>query len=391
MDKINRLNVLYILLILKNHSNEHNPLSIANITDLVNHHFYRSTYNNDVSINNSTVTRILDTLYSDTNLSFQNVSMDFYHDTANLGFNLYCVMKGKNNTWETYELPEHGKGPKKYYYYESTFSDKELITLINSVEAYNYFSTDDIAGLVAKLLSMRPKSAVLDKHCISKGYNLKYEDSLVLPNIDEFSHIIKNQQFAQIVYCNYNYKHELVPRNGYPRIIRPLSMMWSNGYYYLIALLKPGYTPANLRIDRITEIKAIEPTQQMRKDFSTDTDLDVSDYRMKHPVMYGGKIQHITMLYFDTPKNGMNNAVIDTFGKTANIRPATLEEIQTHLPTVNINDIENGTWFRADFNATITGTELFATQYCRFCKVISPTTLKDNIIASLQTGLQMYT
>lgn len=390
MEKINRLNVLYILLALKNHSNAQNPLSISDITEYVNNHFYRGTYDDDATINNSTVTRILDTLYSDTNLGFQNESMDFYNDPAKLGFNLYCVMKGKNNTWETYEAPEQGKGPKKYYYYESIFSDKELLILINSVEAYNYFSTEDIAGLVSKLLSLRPQSEVLTKYHSSDGQKLKDENSLVLPNIDEFSQIIKNQQFAKIVYCNYNHKHALVPRNGYPRIIRPLSMMWSNGYYYLIALLKPGYAPANLRMDRITEIEAIEPTKQMRKDYSGNYDLDASTYRMKHPVMYGGEAQHIAMLFLETPSNNINNAITDTFGRTAQIRLATEDEINTHLPGINLSDIQ-GTWMRVDFNATTTGTELFATQYCRYCKVISPEKLANNITANLQTGLQLYT
>ena len=317
--------------------------------------------------------------------------MDFFNDSANLGFNLYCVMKTKNNTWETYVAPEQGKGPKKYYYYESIFSDKELITLIDSVETYNYFSTEDIVGLVSKLLAIRPQSEVLNKYHISDNQKLKDEDSLVLPNIDELSKIIKKQQLAKIIYCNYNHEKELVPRNGYPRIIRPLSMMWSNGYYYLVALLKPGYAPANLRIDRITEIEAVDPSPQMRKDYSHTFDLDVSAYRMKHPVMHGGQAQHITMLFFNTPSNNIINSIIDTFGRTVTIKPATTDEIKKYIPLTNNSDSQTGTWMRVDFNATTAGTELFATQYCRYCKIISPASLADSITSNLKSGLELYT
>lgn len=385
-----RCNVLYIIQVLKNHSSENNPLSIAEITALVKADFYYNASADTGTIDNSTVARILDALYADSNFCFETTSMEHFNDPANLGFNLYCVMEGPQGTWQTYQLPQTGKGPKKYYYLESVFSDKELLTLIDSVEAYNYFSTDDIAGLVAKLLSLRPKSEFLQKQYSASDNRLKDEDSLVLFNIDELSHIIKNEQFAEIVYCNYGPDHNLIPRNGYPRIIRPLSLMWSNGYYYLVALLKPGYTPANLRIDRITDINGVTPTDEMKKEFQVDMNLDTSTYRIHHPVMHGGQVQHITMLYLDLPNNGMNNAIMDTFGRTTKIRPATAEEVKSHLPLSVRSQAQNGTWLRADFSATMAGTELFATQYCRYCKVISPAALTDNISQNLKIGLGLY-
>lgn len=387
-DTSNRLNVLYILSALKEHSSFQHPLSITDITKHINKWLNDSVIDNDSFIDNTTVSRILDALYNDSRFGFCDVAMDFFGDPANLGFNLYCVMKNKDNTYETYKASEKGKGPTKYYYYESVFSVEELITLSSSVEAYNYLSEYDITGLVSKLSYIRPQSKVLKKPVFSDNEHIEYENSLVLPNIEEFTKIINNNQFAEIEYCNYNHEHKLVKRQGYPRIIRPLKLMWSNGYYYLLALLKPGFTPANLRIDRITEIKAIEPTQDMRNEYTTDVDLTVSAYRMKHPVMYGGKVQHITILYLDSPKNGMTNAVIDTFGRNTKIRHATQEEIQDHLSSVQTNDDE--TWMRVDFEATTGGTKLFALQYCRHCKVISPVELANSIQEHLESGLNFY-
>ena len=249
----------------------------------------------------------------------------------------------------------------------------------------------NIAGLVAKLLNLRPKSALRNTYRENDAHHLKSDDSVVLINIDEFSQIIKRGQFANITYCNYDHTQTLVPRKGYPRLIRPLRMMWSNGYYYLVALLKPGYTPANLRMDRITYIEPIEPTQEMRNDYQVDMNLEVSTYRMNHPIMHGGKIQPITMLYLDSPENSMNNAIIDTFGKITKIRPATKEELKKNLPASALSfSPESGTWMRANFQATTAGTELFATQYCRYCKVISPAFLSEKIQDNLKAGLQLY-
>ena len=290
--------------------------------------------------------------------------------------------------WNYYKTPKNGKGPTKYYYYESIFTNAELITLIDSVETYNYFSTDDIAGLVSKLLGLRPRSEYLSKYNNKNSYYLKDEDSLVLANIDEFSRILKAHQFAEIIYCNYDHNFQLIPRKKYPRIVYPLAMMWSNGYYYLVALFAPRFTPANLRMDRITQIKAVTPTPEMKKAYQTDTNFDATTYRMEHPVMYDGKIQHITMLYFDNNYNGMHNSIRDTFGKLATIRPTTQEELQQHLSQTVVSVSEQ--WMRADFKATANGTKLFATQYSPYCKIIYPTELQDAVKENLLSGLQLY-
>ena len=106
--------------------------------------------------------------------------------------------------------------------------------------------------------------------------------------------------------------------------------------------------------------------------------------------MHGGKVQHITMLYLDSPENGMSNAMMDTFGRTTQVRPATADEIAKHLPNTKNTAPVKGQWMRADFHATTSGTKLFATQYCRHCKVISPSFLSEEITQNLECGLTLY-
>ena len=166
--------------------------------------------------------------------------------------------------------------------------------------------------------------------------------------------------------------------------------MWSNGYYYLVAQLGKGYTPANLRLDRITDIVAVNPTPEMIEDYKTDFDFAATSYRMKHPIMYGGKVEHVTLLFLDTPINGLINALVDIFGKTTKIRPATEAEIKNNLSPSILKNAEEGTWMRADFSSTSGGAMLFASQYCRDCKIISPQSLKESVAQNLATGYAMY-
>lgn len=393
-----RLYPIYILLTLKKYSSSQNPMSISEITQKVNKDFL-TAYGDVTPINGSTVTRIMDALCTDINLGYQNTGIEFFNDPSECGFNIYCVMEDKSTEerWKYYKTTTASKGPKKYYYCESVFSESQLRTLIDAVETYNYFSTDDISGLVAKLLKLRPNSEYLEGYDVSidQRHHLKDEDSIVFDNIDEFNRIIKNNQFAEIVYCSYNHEKKLVERDNYPRLVRPLSMMWSNGYYYLVALLGPGYTPANLRMDKIIDIVPVDPTEQQQAEYQVDMQLQNTIYRFNHPVMYGGKIHHITMLYDANMTTGMNNAIIDTFGKLTQIRPVAAKELMerwniNETSLISASETAKPFWVRADFQATLGGAELFATQYCRHCRIVSPPELAAKVKENLTKGLDLY-
>ena len=62
-----RLNVLYIILVLKNYSSPKKPMSIKEITEKVNSDYYH-IFSDEDSINHSTVSRILDALCTDVSL-----------------------------------------------------------------------------------------------------------------------------------------------------------------------------------------------------------------------------------------------------------------------------------------------------------------------------------
>ena len=81
------------------------------------------------------------------------------------------------------------------------------------------------------------------------------EDSLLLMNIDYLSEIIENQNRARIEYCYYNEEKKLVTRPGYPKEVEPLTLMWGNGYYYMLAYNEKYGSIVNYRVDRIRDIR----------------------------------------------------------------------------------------------------------------------------------------
>lgn len=403
--KESRLNLLYIFLTLKNHSSAAHPMSISEIRDKANETFTNN--GESISLNTTTISRLLEPFRCNENFHFlSDGPASDYSDPYNFGYNLYCVVKDGDtyksiDDAEARDFEDSGKSTHqtRYYYIESIFNDAELRTLIDAVEIYNYFSPEDIKDLTQKLLHISPQSSLIQRHIVPDK-SITSPESMVLNNIEDFNRMITQHKLAKIIYYNYGFtgaKHlEPVERSGYPRIIRPVSMMWSNGNYYLIAMMGPSpkFTPTNLRMDRILICSELDATPQEWDALQPPEHISPSFYRLNHPVMFGGKEEDICMLCRQTEYNGMMNALMDTFGSLATYRLATKEELQEHLSYgINYQPKEpkkEGTWIHVHIKTTTGGVELFATQYCRNCKVISPQSVVDRVKHNLEIGSIFY-
>lgn len=399
--KENRLNLLYIFLTLKNYSSKERPMSIAEIRDKANATFFDN--GSSIQLNTTTVTRILDSFRSNENLSFLTCgSASDYADPHKFGYNIFCVAK-ENNRFIPYDdvetkADDSEARPMRYYYCESVFSTAELHTLIDAIAVNNYFSPGDIASLTTKLLALNPSFSLAHRPSLTDDSDIKDEDSMVLNNIEDFDQIIKNKQMVEIMYYSYGYNDspqlELMPRSKYPRVIRPIKMIWSNGFYYLVAMFGPGskYAPSNLRMDRI-QITDVIDAPELWKEYAPPAQPSSSVYRLNHPIMYGGKEEHIQMLCYQTESNGMMNAVMDTFGTLAKCRPATQKELEQYLgygTRYQPDPEQEGSWIHIHINSSVRGVALFAVQYCNLCRVISPQTLVDDIKKTLNEGSLFY-
>lgn len=418
-----RMNLLYIFLTLKKYSSAEHPMLVSEIIEKISQNF---TYSNDltdshapVKLNASTVNRILDAFLYDNNFAFLRANSNTdYDDPNNLGYCLYCVTK-ENNTFVPYvpayeaeddeyadndeELDKKSSKPArkyKYYYLESNFSDAELKILIDAMEVYQYFGTKDITKITNKLLLLHPQSSLKTKRKLADK-SILTEDAMIFHNIAEFQRLMKEQKLVEINYYYYGHtngsKLQPILRSYYPKVIRPVSMMWSNGYYYLIAMMGPApkFTPTHLRLDRVDIHKELETKPEEWNAFEPPQEFTPAAYRLKHPVMFGGEEQSIRMLCRQTEYNGMMNAIRDTFGLNAVCRPATQEELEQYLSygidyQPNPDPAKEGKWVHVRITSTTGGVELFATQYCRNCRVIYPQSVVDRVKRNLEVGTIFY-
>lgn len=374
-----RLNLFYILYVLKKNTDEDHPISASEISKIINAEFgYLSVTGNTISPD--TVKRTLDEFID----KVFPIVMNRERYKQKYGCYVCCVAKD-GNKYKRYESGDKGKVLKKYYYYDSDFSLAEVQTIKDAMETYNYFSEEDITEIITKLMRIRPKSFTGDRYYDVAKKN-REEDSLILMNIDIINEIITKRNCANITYCAYDTNKKLVPRPGYPKVIEPIHLMWSNGYYYLLAYNEKYKNIVSLRVDRITYIEEVEVENTHHVE-----QFNPVQYRYEHPVMFGGEKKKIVLLCRDTGKNYIMNTIMDVFGKSAIVTKADDEILLKYLEHDSSFFKEQGiTWLKVSIETTTGGVELWATQYCYDCLIISPEESRLRVRERLESGLDYY-
>lgn len=374
-----RLNTFYILYVLENYSDEEHPLSVSDIGKRVNEEFgYLSE--SGMMISTDTVKRILEELTDKIFIPGMDDEQISYH----YGYFIYCVMK-QGDQFCPYHASDGRQAPKKYYYYERSLKTGEIITLKDAVETYSFFSEEDITDLVRKIIKLRPLTFSRSRYYDSAGED-RDENSLLLMNIEELNEIIHNRNCAQITYCYYDTDKRLVARSGYPKVVEPIHLMWSNGYYYLLAYNEKYQSIVSFRVDRITDIEEVEIENTHRVE-----QFNPVQYRHEHPIMFGGKKERITLLCRDTGKNYIMNMIVDVFGKKVQVSEATDKLVKAVTGHSAHEEQEQGNhWIKVVLEAAVGGVELWATQYSNDCVVVSPENLRVKVRERLEQGLLYY-
>ena len=374
-----RFNVMFILHILQQYSDEDHPLSVIDILNRVNAVF-SGKGRNVISV--ATVQRTMECLTTEL----------FPKGTYNgnikqwLGFEICTVVKSGGG-WTPYNPRVHDNVKKipKYYYLDTVFSTPELRALIEVVESDASLSEEDATELINKLRHIKPR--LWDsKRYFDSSPELRDDDSMVMMNLDDINRLIDKGVCAEINYGYYNEDRELVPRKGYPRVVEPVRTMWAEGHYYLIAY-HPGYKKiVHYRIDRILDIVPYDRKTQYDK-----SKFKPVEYRQRHPSMFSGEPQKYRMLCRLDDNNSMMNILIDTFGKGIRTLDANDKDLKKYLNTSRKECEEKGErWKNVMVDATEDWIILFALRHGEFCRVVSPESTVEEIRKRIDMTKELY-
>lgn len=264
--------------------------------------------------------------------------------------------------------------PNRYYYLESPLSDGEWLVLTDLLRFSPWITQEQTVHFLKALhffAGRRDESAGNDQG----EYPFKRENRELLNVIHILHQGIQEKKEVRIVYGRYQPQLQksgsvkpallamLTKEQKQERVIQPLSLLWSNGQYYLVAAHKETGT-MHLRVDRI--ITAVLTS----KDFTRCLSGSVAEYRDRSPLMYGGAP---VLIQFTCPTYSMN-LVMDFFGSAPQY--SFLKEDSSRM--------------KVTVKASLEGVRLFALQYMDVVEVLEPPELREKIQESLQSAVKKY-
>jgi predicted DNA-binding transcriptional regulator YafY len=277
MEKVStKTRLLEVMRILKNETDEENPLSIAEIIFKLENAFNIKS-GGEICFEKKAIKDDIDALID------SGASIDFV-------------------TGE--------KGKKSYYMTGNPFGIFELRILIDAVTSAKFLTNEDTKILIKKIKSLtseslRPKL----QNTIHVDEMVKSDSKDLKDHINTLHSAILNNNKVAFRYGNYNVRKEFVlHRSGEYYCVVPYSVVWNNDFYYLVCFDENKDSYINYRIDRMREV--METEEKSRKD-----DFKIAVYLSKCFNMYPGQ-EDVVKIQF---RNGLINAVIDKLGKNVTV------------------------------------------------------------------------
>lgn len=275
-------------------------------------------------------------------------------------YKTYCEKKAKQKGRELTSQ----ECPNRYFYLENPLNEGQWRALMDLIRFSPWISQQDSQDMLKNFrqLGGLPFSNEQSIHQFKRANQRQFE---VISNIDrgiqcrkqvEISygnHVLQNNQNGKLV-------PQLVEKEGnFKYLVSPLSMIWSNGSYYLVALYKERYI--HLRVDRMIDVSKPKTSFEYPKDFV------ITEYRDSCPMMYGGEKKNVTF----TCETSLLNRVMDTFGTNPRYF------------------IKNGK-LEVTVHATIDGVRLFTLLNIQQMEIIEPVSLREEIKVILEESLKKY-
>lgn len=181
---------------------------------------------------------------------------------------------------------EYSYKEKSYILHNDEFlKNSELFAMVKILIGSRALSKDELLTLIAKLKKFttiidREKLENLIRKELYHYHEVKSDCQSVIDNLWKIVSAIENKKVITITYYKMN-RHEV------KRKIKPVAVMFSEYYFYLIAYRndESGYKPVYYRIDRITSIT------ENREKFIIDREHDFNegDLREKNQFMFPGE------------------------------------------------------------------------------------------------------
>ena len=255
--------------------------------------------------------------------------------------------------------PDHGRG---YYVGERHFQTSEIKMLIDIVQAAKFISENKSVELIDKISALAPvtdRKAL--KHQIVVANRVKSANETVYYSIDHLYRGIDEKKQVRFKYYTWDVrKNKLYKNKGQFYYVNPISLMWADEKYYLVAYDDLAAKIKHYRVDKMENVEVCDeyisrPVRAMK--------FNAADYAKKSFNMFGGEVREVTL----RGNSDSIGIIYDRFGRDIFV---VQRDENSFIVTVNVAvSPQFYSWiFGLGDLLTIEGPDDVVKEYCEMCK-----------------------
>ena len=203
-----------------------------------------------------------------------------------------------------------------YYVAARDFELPELKLLVDSIQSSKFITQRKTLSLIRKLENLASvyDAQLLERQVYVRG-RVKSMNESVYYNVDEISGAISRDRAIRFKYFEFTVSRERRYRHeGAWYIVSPFALMWDDENYYLLAWDASAARLKHYRVDKMTNIEALEQRREGKEAFQK---LDMASYSQRVFGMFAGEEKRVRLRFL----NHLAGAVIDRFGKDTILTP----------------------------------------------------------------------
>ena len=209
-----------------------------------------------------------------------------------------------------YDIIKRTGRPTEYALGEREFEYPELLLLVDAVQSSRFLTTRKSNQLLQRIkgLTSMHQAEALNRH-VHVERRIRAQNESVYYNVDAIQEAIASRQKVGFRY----FKHDLQQNKVYGKdgkIYRetPVHLVYSDGYYYLIAFNDAHDDFVRYRIDRMSHIQVLDEPATRNDRIAG---FDVEAFALQAFGMFGGQEVRVTF-EFDA---SMIDIILDRFGR----------------------------------------------------------------------------
>ena len=197
-----------------------------------------------------------------------------------------------------------------YYVGCRDFELPELKLLVDSVQSSKFITQKKTLSLIKKIESLASEydAKLLQRQVYVKN-RVKSMNESVYYNVDEIAGAITMDKAIRFKYFEYTVsKERSFRKNGAWYEISPFALMWDDENYYMIGYDAAASKLKHYRVDKMTEISALETRRSGHEVFAG---IDMAQYAKQTFGMFTGEKEKVRLRF----RNDLIGTVIDRFGR----------------------------------------------------------------------------